>query len=124
MMGMKGDMMGMKGDMMGKGKKGPSSGGRGPDVMQELGRFSGTIKSFNAQNGYGFIVCNDLKEQGFQDVFLHHAQLGGFEVGSQVVFTAFLTKKGQAQGKDLEAYTGELGAITSSDWVSAKKQKL
>merc|ERR1712039_392885 len=109
-MGMKGDMMGMKGDMMGMkggGKKGPSSGGRGPDVMQELGRFSGTIKSFNAQ-GFG------------QDVFLHHAQLGGFEVGSQVVFTAFLTKKGQAQGKDLEAYTGELGAITSSDWVSAK----
>merc|ERR1712190_496198 len=84
-----------------------SSGTKGPDVQQELGQFTGTIKSFNQKNGYGFITCPDLNSQGFQDVFLHHAQLNGFEVGSTVQFTAFINKKGSVQAMDLEEFGSE-----------------
>jgi len=35
------------------------------------------------------------------DVFLHHAQLNGFEIGSVVRFAAFLNESGKPQAKDL-----------------------
>lgn len=74
------------------------------DEQHDLGEHVGFVKSFNAKNGYGFIECDALKEQGFQnDVFLHHLQLGSFDVGSVVRFSAYLNSKGQPQAKELEA---------------------
>mmetsp|Transcript_127714 Transcript_127714/g.284687 ORF Transcript_127714/g.284687 Transcript_127714/m.284687 type:complete len:115 (-) Transcript_127714:12-356(-) len=75
-----------------------------PDVQQVLGQFAGTIKSFNPTNGFGFIHCDDLKAQGYQnDVYMHHSQIGDFQPGQQVMFTAYLNKKGQPQSMDLQA---------------------
>lgn len=85
-----------------KGKKrdGPMPGK--PDEHEVVGEFQGVIKSFNPKSGYGFISCPDLKEVGCpNDVFLHHQQLGGFEVGSTVQFTVYMNSKGQPQAKDL-----------------------
>jgi len=87
------------------GKDGPY-GKSGPLVVRDdqiLGKFMGSIKSFNPKSGYGFIECPDLKAQGHQkDVFLNHQQLGEFEVGASIQFTAFLNNKGCPQAKDLE----------------------
>lgn len=67
-----------------------------------LGQFIGRIKSFNPTTGFGFIECEDIKEQGYcNDVFLHHSQMGAFEIGNEVVFTACLNSKGQPQATDL-----------------------
>eukprot|EP00933_Yihiella_yeosuensis_P084253 TRINITY_DN9867_c0_g2_i2.p1 TRINITY_DN9867_c0_g2~~TRINITY_DN9867_c0_g2_i2.p1 ORF type:complete len:287 (+),score=69.29 TRINITY_DN9867_c0_g2_i2:71-931(+) len=77
------------------------------DDAKVLGDYNGFIKSFNDKNGYGFISCDDLKADGYNnDCFLHHAQLGGFEVGAEVLFTAFLNGKGQPQAKNLRAVGG------------------
>lgn len=74
------------------------------DKDKELGSFVGFIKSFNHNTGYGFIACEDLQAMGYKnDVFLHHAQLSGHEVGAEVRFTAFLNPKGQPQAKDLSS---------------------
>jgi len=78
-----------------------------PDVQQVLGQFVGTIKSFNAKNGFGFIECEALMQQGrSRDVYLHHLQLGGFHANDTVIFTAYLNKKGQAQAMDLLPVNG------------------
>merc|ERR1739845_307013 len=75
----------------GKGKsQAVKTPGKGPNIKEELGDFTGTIKSFSEKTGYGFIACPELKAQGYNDVFLHHSQATGMEVGSPVAFSAFL----------------------------------
>merc|ERR1719198_378280 len=73
-----------------------------PDEQAVIGTFLGTVKSFRAAYGYGFIDCPDLKQQGFNDVFLHHQQVGSFQIGDSFQFTAYLNSKGQPQAKDLQ----------------------
>jgi len=109
---MGGMMKGGKGDWpmasFGKGKdgKGKFDGPRMPREPPKeedmMGQFQGIIKSFNHTNSYGFIVCEELQLQGYQDVFLHASQLGSFEVGSEVVFTAFLNEKQKPNAMNLE----------------------
>jgi len=74
----------------------------GAAPFQEVGSFTGTIKSFNPKSGYGFITCMDLQQMGFtNDVFLHHQQMGECVVGQGVSFTCYLNRKGQPQAKDV-----------------------
>merc|ERR550525_1281278 len=83
----------------GLGKQGT---GKGDGELTEIGQYQGVIKSFNPNNGYGFIDCPQLKAEGqMNDVFLHQAQLGDFAVGSPVIFTLYLTPKGQPRAKNL-----------------------
>jgi len=101
--------MGMEGK--GKGKTGGGGGGvkrKMEDPDCELGRFRGRIKSFNAEKGFGFIVCEDLQKNGYtQDVFLHSHQVAGCQAGQPVQFTAFMNEKDQPQAKDLEPDWGQ-----------------
>lgn len=99
---------GGKGEGMGKGAtKGVKRAG-GKDEAETVGTFIGNIKSFNTKNGYGFISCPDLNSVGCpNDVFLHHAQLNGFEVGDAIQFTVYMNSKGQPQAKDVVAAQGE-----------------
>lgn len=101
-----GQQKGAGGCQMNKGgwiNKGGGGKGLQVDDSQVLGDFMGSIKSFNPKSGYGFIDCPDLRAQGHdKDVFLHHQQLGEFEVGAQIQFTAFLNQKGSPQAKDLK----------------------
>merc|ERR1712238_121540 len=108
-------MKGGKG--MGKAKGGKDDGkgaGKAPKEAQILGEYVGTIKSFNTNNGYGFIECMDLKKQYTHDVFLHHQQLGEFKQGDTVLFTVYLNNAGKPQAKDLR----------EPDTSAAKRQKM
>merc|ERR1712039_814563 len=83
---------------------GCNGGGNGNLDEREIGKFIGTVKSFNTQSGYGFIFCQDLSRYGYSaDVFLHQSNLGGFQVGGTVHFTAIANSNGQLQAKNLSA---------------------
>jgi CspA family cold shock protein len=47
---------------------------------------TGTIKSINAEKGYGFILGEDGKEYFFHCSALRNCQLGGLEKGRDVTF--------------------------------------
>jgi len=65
-----------------------------------LGQFSGSIKSFDEKNGFGFIECTPLRRQGYdRDVFLHQSQRGGLAVGTEVTFIAYLNTSGQLRAR-------------------------
>lgn len=85
------------------GLVGPQSGAApGFAEEQELGVFTGRIKNFHQDKGFGFIVCEALNMQGFQgDVFLHQRHKGEFREGDFVAFMAVL-RNGKLQAKDLE----------------------
>eukprot|EP00931_Biecheleriopsis_adriatica_P007273 TRINITY_DN10857_c0_g1_i1.p1 TRINITY_DN10857_c0_g1~~TRINITY_DN10857_c0_g1_i1.p1 ORF type:complete len:395 (-),score=98.90 TRINITY_DN10857_c0_g1_i1:158-1294(-) len=78
---------------------GGGGGGSGPD--QELGTFVGTVKMFNQAKGYGFLTCEALMGRGYGDVFVNAKNIGDFQAGDIVTFTAYLHKGQQLQGKDL-----------------------
>lgn len=65
-------------------------------------RFSGYIKSFSKQRGFGFIYCPDCSRIYDNDVFLHQLQATGFQEGQQVSFSVVCNDKGQPQARDLE----------------------
>lgn len=64
-------------------------------------RFDGQIKSFNEAKGFGFVSCDAIQLQFGCDVFLHHLQFAGFEVGQAVSFGVLLNKAGKPQAKEL-----------------------
>mmetsp|Transcript_90753 Transcript_90753/g.265635 ORF Transcript_90753/g.265635 Transcript_90753/m.265635 type:complete len:141 (+) Transcript_90753:1-423(+) len=88
--------------------KGGGGGGKGKnEEMQELGHFTGVIKSFNPKSGYGFITCMELQRMGFSnDVFLHHQQMNDCTVGMEVTFNCFLNSKGQPQAREVSSADG------------------
>merc|ERR1719401_368650 len=99
-------------EMKGKGKGKGGGWGYGPTSSGKftvdesggvLGEFVGTIKNYNAWKCYGFIECDDLKPQGYEDIFLHGDMIKGYKVGHKVKFTAFLTGEGKIQAKDLKS---------------------
>ncbi|CAD7966285.1 unnamed protein product [Amoebophrya sp. A120] len=63
--------------------------------------FSGVIRTFNANLGYGFITCAVLKDQYDRDVFVHKQQFEGLEVGDQVQFKVSVNAKGQPQAREV-----------------------
>lgn len=105
----KGDISQDDGKGCGKDKKGAAllSEHARPDVQSIIGIFAGLVKSFNAKNGFGFIECEALRNQGIdRDVYVHHHQIGTFQVGSLVMFTAYYNKKNQPQAMDLQPLPG------------------
>lgn len=76
-------------------------------------RWEGAIKNFNRANGYGFIACDELSAIfGGSDVFVHHAQIGVFQIGEVVNFSVILNKDQKPQAMDLR------------DCEAAKRQKV
>lgn len=72
------------------------------DEKETLGRYNGIIKNFHADKGYGFIECPNVRARGYShDVFIHHTQMTGLEVGDTVQFTCYVNSKHQPQCKDL-----------------------
>merc|ERR1711935_187312 len=62
-------------------------------------KFTGNIKSFNTNNGFGFIQCPETHELYGRDVFFNQAIAGGPEIGAQVIFEVTLNPEGQPQAR-------------------------
>lgn len=74
-------------------------------------QFYGIVKSYNPEKGFGFIVCDALKNQHDGDVYLHSRHIGDFKVGQEVKFQAYL-HNGRLQGRELQDATGMVGPQT------------
>lgn len=118
---------GIKGD--GKFNKGKGKGtwelkkgqGEVPDDAEMLGVFTGTVKSFSFMKGYGFVECEELKSLYGNDVFVQGDDIGSFEQGAAVGFTAFLNKFGKPQAVSLEA---DPNAIQEPEQSAAKRMRV
>merc|ERR1740121_1408460 len=64
--------------------------------------YTGMVKSYNGEKGFGFIACAETYAQFGSDVFMHKDQVQGINIGDSVKFTLRLSIKGQPQAKDLE----------------------
>lgn len=94
----------------GGGKGGGKESGKGDGK-----EYRGFIKSFNTNNGYGFIDCEELKNEGYNnDIFLHKDQVGDLQVGQEVVFGIFFNQAGKPQARDVYADGG--GAKRQRTW--------
>jgi len=70
--------------------KGNWAKGHGP-------RFVGVLKRFDFTKGYGFITCDEVSAQGYQDCFVHGAQLSGAKIGDEVEFGVSWNAQGKPQ---------------------------
>jgi len=70
------------------------------------GKYSGRIKSFNSEKGFGFIECPQTYAQYSRDVFLHKAHIGDLSVGAMVTFACEVNKQGMPQAKDVAPIGG------------------
>lgn len=65
--------------------------------------YHGILKTFDYSRGYGFIACADTHAIFQRDVFIHHSQMGGLEIGQRVLFEVTTNARGQPQAKDVVA---------------------
>jgi len=73
---------------------------------QQNGPFSGKVKNFNQEQGYGFIQCDETFPLFFSDIFLHQNEADGLQVGSQVSFHIHFNENGQPQANSVSAVGG------------------
>jgi len=73
----------------------------------ELGEVTGTIKSFDVNQNYGFITCTEVTAAGFGDVFLHGDMKKGFKEGQTVKFDCVLNKDGKPVAINLRSGHGK-----------------
>merc|ERR1711963_735204 len=81
--------------------------------------YSGEVKSYNPDKGFGFIDCTELRERFGRDVFLHRAvaEDSGAAVGHQVSFQITLNAMSQPQASKLmvEGDSAEAGDAAAGD---------
>jgi len=80
-------------------------------VEDEAATYLGTVKSFNEENGYGFITCEQTKLRFQRDVFLHKSQRQDFKAGDKVSFKINV-EKGQPKAHALQAADPVPAAVT------------
>eukprot|EP00929_Paragymnodinium_shiwhaense_P000068 TRINITY_DN1001_c0_g4_i1.p1 TRINITY_DN1001_c0_g4~~TRINITY_DN1001_c0_g4_i1.p1 ORF type:complete len:415 (-),score=115.11 TRINITY_DN1001_c0_g4_i1:386-1495(-) len=105
--------MGGMGGMGGWGKGGKGMGGAGPYGGKGKGTgtgkkptgtgqwMNGVVKSFNPNNNYGFVSCDEVKTMYGTDVFCGGNSLLNYPVGTQVVFQLAMDEKGRPNGIDI-----------------------
>lgn len=78
-----------------------STGGHTIETMLDH-RYSGWIKSFVDDKGFGFIESEEVFAQFGRDAFLHKAQYRGLSVGMSVDFYVALNKMRHPQARQVE----------------------
>lgn len=65
--------------------------------------YAGIVKSFNENNNYGFIECEEVKAEYGNDVFVHGKSLEGksLSIGQIVHFEVAVSAKGQPQALNI-----------------------
>jgi len=74
----------------------------------------GVVKTFSADNGFGFIACEATFALYQRDVFLHQKQAAGVDVGDRVRFAVELNGRGQPQARQVRKATREESKIMDS----------
>merc|ERR1711920_274010 len=81
------------------------AGGRRVNQSVPSDCYEGTIKSFNPNEGYGFIACPEISEKHGCDVFMHQRQFFAcpfdIKVGDTVTFRLEISRQGKPQARDL-----------------------
>lgn len=90
---------------------------------EEIIEHAGTVKSFNAGRGFGFIECKALYDQYGRDVFIHRDHLGGSEVGDRVTFRVEVVR-GQPQARRVAQSSAGPSPSSPSDrqWVPRRRR--
>lgn len=78
-------------------------------VSSDEKRFTGVIKSFNPEKGFGFIESPEAYAFFQRDVFLHKALIGNLTVGANVTFLVEKNEKGMPQARDIKGIGGTGG---------------
>lgn len=73
----------------------------GNDKATPASHMFGTVKSFDAGQGYGFISCEETLVKYGRDVFVHKNQLLDFTVGDQVSFCVKMNSDGHPRAHNL-----------------------
>lgn len=76
------------------------------------GKYVGRIKSFNKEKGFGFIDCPEARSKFGRDVFIHKAQVGIMDVGSEVTFVVEMNRDKMPQARDAAKFGERYGATT------------
>jgi len=72
-----------------------------PDMEVDPAKvFQGTVKSYNAEKGFGFIACDETFGTYNADIFLHKHHADGINVGDAVYFNIKINLKGQPQARN------------------------
>jgi len=85
-----------------------SSSGMITSVSKEELQYTGKVKSFQTEKGFGFIECPDTQVIFNRDVFLHHSQIGDCKVNDQVLFNISTNNKGQPQARNVKLVCSSL----------------
>jgi len=64
-------------------------------------RYTGTIKAYNASQGYGFIMNQDVLRHYGCDAFFNQAVEGGIQFGGTVAFTLEISRDGRPQATNI-----------------------
>lgn len=91
----------------GYGMPGAAHGAQAAAPVAADKRFTGRIKSYNTEKGYGFIESSDATAVYGRDVFLHKMHVGSFSVGSFVTFQVDINKQGMPQARELQGSDGK-----------------
>jgi cold shock CspA family protein len=86
-------------------------------IVSESQHFTGYVKSFSKESGFGFVACDDTHRIFGRDVFLHQSSLGDFKIGDAIVFRLEIDpQKGTPRAKDLiRAPAGAMDKIQSGE---------
>jgi len=91
-----------------KSDKSKKSGGSRKRKKKEP-RFAGVVKSYGAENGWGFITCEDLKEfYEVNEIFVHKRDLNDFDPqdhlrpGTQVTFSVLIQPTGRLRAQKVD----------------------
>jgi len=71
--------------------------------------FTGTVKSFNAEKGWGFVTSEETAQLFGKDLFLHKRELGGGDMpgaGDQVQFSVQLSTGGRPEAANVSPLAG------------------
>lgn len=85
--------------------------------------YTGILKSFNREMGFGFIACEETHEAFGRDVFVHPSTVGDLQVGAEVDFHLFVEpQRGfpQARGVTPARTCQDGGAARSSSAARAR----
>jgi len=90
--------------------------------------YRGKVRSFNSNQGFGFIECEQAKTQFERDVFLHQQQVNdhNLKVGDTIEFKVHLNLKRQPQSRDITRISsaeGKLAESSSSSPITISKHE-